>query len=295
MTAGRESPKDQRSRHRKPPKLRRITAIFRLRAALPLWAICAGVLSSPFAPALAGDLGRSQSDIDTERFLSSAEVVESEDVGEGITEPLRVTLRQDGVERQAIFKTVDREIDQVSRTTVLEPNFTDKYTYEVAAYRIDRLIGMGLVPATVLRTLEGEEGSLQLWIEDITTMDKALAEHGDAPIDNFDLLLERLMLTYVLDALIYNVDRNHTNILVDFEDDRFHPIDHSRAFRLHKKIPPMKDTEIKVPQKIAARLRVLDLATLEMAVGDLLDAGQVKAIDKRRQTLIKELEKRGLM
>ena len=243
----------------------------------------------------AGDFGRSQEDLAFEEFLSTAEIVHSQEVGEGITDPLRLTLRQGDQERQGIFKTVDRTIDQVSRTTGLEPKFTDKYVYEVAAYRIDRLIGMRLVPTTVLRTVDGDEGSLQLWIEDITTMDRALEIHGDSPMENVDLLLERLMLTYILDALIYNVDRNHTNILVDFENDRFYPIDHSRAFRLYKKIPPMRETEIEVPAEVASRLRQLDLETLQKVLGDLLELSQIKAVEKRRKVLIKELESRGLM
>jgi hypothetical protein len=257
--------------------------------------VCLGLPSQGIPELPASYFGRSQSDIELERFLAGADVISIEDVGEGITKPLRLTLRQNGVEHRAIFKTVDAVVNQMSRTNTWELKFTDKYVYEVAAYRIDRLVGMGLVPVTILRTVEGDEGSVQLWIENVTTMEDALAEHGDEPMDNPDLLLERLMLTYILDALIYNIDRNNTNILVDIANDRFYPIDHSRAFRLYKKIPPMNDTEIKVPSRIAARLREVDLAALQEAVGDLLDKGQVKAIDKRRQALIRELEIRDLM
>jgi hypothetical protein len=126
-------------------------------------------------------------------------------------------------------------------------------------------------------------------------MDKALEAQGDRPVENFDLLLERLMLTYILDALIYNVDRNNTNILIDVENDRFHPIDHSRAFRLLKKLPRMRDTEIRVPAEVARRLRELEPYALELTLSELLEPSQIKAVDKRRRLLVKELERRGLM
>ena len=257
--------------------------------------LCATITLSVPTSASTDDFGRSTEDLEIEAFLETAEIAATEEVGEGITKPLRLTLRKDGIERHAIFKTVDEEIDQITRTTGWEPKFTDKYAYEVAAYRTDRLVGIDLVPPTVLRTVDGAEGSLQLWIEDITTMEQELIAHGDSPMDNFDLLLERLMLTYVLDALIYNIDRNHTNILVDFASDRFYPIDHSRAFRLYKKLPPMRDSEIPIPEHIASRLRSLDLETFQAAIGEFLDPAQVKAVDKRRRTLIKEFQSRGLM
>jgi hypothetical protein len=271
------------------------TTRFTARAPTAAWLLFITFLVPLAAKASSEGFERSQSDIETEDFLATAEIVASEDVGEGITKPIRLTLRKDGVERHAIFKTVDEEINEISRTTGWEPKFTDKYVYEVAAYRIDRLAGINLVPVTVLRTIDGDEGSVQIWIEEITTMEQALIAHGDSPMDNFDLLLERLMLTYVLDALIYNIDRNHTNILVDFANDRFHPIDHSRAFRLYKKLPPMQDTEIPVPDRIASRIKSLDLETLQAALGELLEPSQIKAVDKRRKTLIKEFQQRGLM
>jgi hypothetical protein len=126
-------------------------------------------------------------------------------------------------------------------------------------------------------------------------MERALETHGNTPVEHFDLLLERMMLTYILDALIYNTDRNQGNILVDFSEDRFFPIDHSRAFRLHKKLLPMRETEIHIPEIVDRRLHDLDLETIRSALDELLEPSQIRAIDKRRRLLIKDFEKRGLM
>jgi hypothetical protein len=39
------------------------------------------------------------------------------------------------------------------------------YMREVAVFRVDRLLDFRLVPVTVMRTIDGEEGSVQRWVE----------------------------------------------------------------------------------------------------------------------------------
>ncbi len=251
----------------------------------------------------AGDetYGRSPTDLAMEDFLLHAEVVEIEDVGEGITEPRRLTLEQGGVRRRAIFKDIDQEIeDAMVHTNRFERGFSDKYVYEAAAYRVDRLVGIGLVPVTVIRTLHteagDETGSVQQWIDDATTLERAQAD-PDAEVGDFDLLVERLTLMYVLDALIYNVDRNPANILVGKVDpDVFHPIDHSRAFRPNANLPPESGgAGVPIPAPGAAALQAFDLDDLTALLGDLLDRDQIRTIAKRRDRLVKKLTKRGLL
>ncbi len=239
--------------------------------------------------------GRSPDDLKMEDFLLHAKIVQIEDVGEGITKPKRLTLERDGETHRAIFKNIDLEIDGTVRADRLERDFSDKYAYEVAAYRVDRLAGIGLVPVTVVRDVEGETGSVQLWIEDVITLEAAVND-PQAKVHDFDLLVERLGMMYVLDALIYNVDRNFGNVLVDLDRDVFHPIDHSRAFRLSAKPPPSahgKTDELKIPEQVDHLLRAIDLETLELLVGDLLKERQVRAIIKRRDRLVKMLDKRS--
>ena len=254
--------------------------------ALALW-------TAPAVQAADESYGRSAADLAMEDFLLHAEVVEIEDVGVGITEPKRLTLRRGDEEHRAIFKNVDVEVDGPIRADRWERDFSDKYTYEVAAYLLDRLTGIGLVPVTVEREVEGERGSVQLWIEDVITLDEAVND-PDAEVENYDLLVERLGLMYVLDVLIYNVDRNFSNVLVDLGRDVFHPIDHSRAFRLSPKPPPStrgKADQFDLPADVDQRLRSFDLATLQALVGDLLEDEQVQAILKRRDRLVKMLDK----
>lgn len=229
-----------------------------------------------------------------EEFLQTAEVVGIEDIGAGITHPRRVTLQKDGRQARAIFKTVDITSTELHYTNRLEQVFTDRYVYEVAAYRIDRMLGIGLVPVTVLRTIDGELGSVQLWIEDAMPMQDAF-DH-DLPIGDAELLLQRLMLMYLLDAMIYNIDRNFGNILVRPERDHLFLIDHSRCFRTAKKLPPLREERpIPVPERVARGLRELDLEALSAELDGLLKPQQIRAIEARRRLLLEELSHRGVL
>lgn len=233
-------------------------------------------------------------DAELEGFLREAEVVAVEDVGEGITEPKRVTLRRGDRTCRAIFKDIDVESNELALTNRFEMGFSDKYVYEIAAYRLDRLLDIGLVPVTVAREIEGREGSLQLWIEDATTLESA-AERN-LPIGDERLLLERLMSMYVLDQLIANVDRNFGNVLVRPERDELYLIDHSRAFRTTRDVaPPPEPATTPVDPAVARAVRALDREAVDGALGDLLSKRQRRSILDRRDELVELLEGMGLM
>ena len=240
------------------------------------------------------DLGGMSCEEKLSDFLRTAEVVAIEDIGEGITKPRRVTLKKGDRTCRAIFKTVDISTTDVAYTNRLESVFTDKYVYEVAAYRIDRLLGIGLVPVTVLREIDGELGSLQHWVEGCMKLQEAANQ--DLQINDMDLLMQRLMLMYVLDAMIYNIDRNFTNVLVRPDADELFLIDHSRAFRTKKKLPALKEERpIPVPASVADGLTSLDLATLETELDGLLSKRQIRAIESRRKLLVAELDALGVL
>ncbi len=254
---------------------------------------CAALAVGGATPEAPDAYGRSTADLAMEDFLENARIVRIEDVGEGITEPKRLTLERDGKTHRAIFKSIDVATGGISRADRVERGFSDRYAYEVAAYRLDRLAGINLVPVTIVRAVEGEVGSVQLWIEDVTTLRTAIQD-PNAKVRSTDLLVERLGLMFVLDALIYNVDRNFGNVLVDLERDVFYPIDHSRSFRLSPRPPKSNRAaveELQLPEHVDQRLREIDLEVLRELVGDLLEDNQVRAVIKRRDRLVKMLDK----
>lgn len=70
-----------------------------------------------------------------ERFLDDAEIVNSEPVGEGVTKPFKIFLEKDGAARKAIWKNPEGMLY----------SGRDSWKYEIAAYRLDRLLGLGMI------------------------------------------------------------------------------------------------------------------------------------------------------
>jgi len=237
---------------------------------------------------------KTPSDLAHEAFLLETEIVEIKDIGEGITKPRRLTLEGEELRCRAIFKDIDEESNQISYTKRFEMNFTDRYAYEVAAYRLDRWLGIGLVPVTVVREVEGTKGSVQAWIEKAMKMEDAIDQ--DLPIGDMERYFRRVLATHILDQLIYNIDRNSGNILVTPDDDGYYLIDHSRSFRANKKLLKQgEDWAKSVPPALLARLRALDLETLESLLRDLIEEKRITPILKRRDLMLRDLKKRGLI
>lgn len=232
---------------------------------------CAGtcllVLALAAGPALAA----------TPEALKEGTITAAEDLGVGVTFPLLLTLEYEGVSLRGVFKDIDLRVPH--RDDGPDPHIADRWKHEVAAFRIDRLIGLGLVPVTVVREREGREGSLQLWIEDAWT----LKESGrkEPP----ELRVSRRLF----DALVFNPDRNPGNMLVAREGPGMWLIDHSRAFRALPRLPAsLGDAPVEVPETLRAGLAALSRESLDREVGDLLAPEQIETLLARRDLLLEQ-------
>jgi hypothetical protein len=221
-------------------------------------------------------------------FLATAPVVAHERVGRGVGGVLRLRLERDGTALHAAFRTVQIERSS-TRSSASVPDrhlFRDDFTFELAAYRMSRLLGLDRVPPTAAREIDGRKGSLQLWIEDSTT-EADLIESGRATMDAARHLQRQTML--VFDNLIYNFDRHQNNMLYD-RDGRLWFIDHTRSF---KRLAELPDRErIAVCQRdLFERLRTIDEATLKSELQPYLGPLELKALFQRRKLLVEHFEK----
>lgn len=223
------------------------------------------------------------SDEEVEDFLRAADVVEEEVLEEGRNGTLKVLLERDGVRAHAAFRTVSfsRSNLQIGRWTFKE--FRDSHRYECAAYGLSRMLGLGRVPPAVPRTLAGREGSLQLWIEgarDETSEGFRPPEAGR--------WARQLWSMYLFDNLLFNIDRNSGNILVDSRYDLW-LIDHTRAFQLVPEL--LDDRVIRVERSVWERLGALNEYDLQRRLGEYLDTRELHALARRRELLVERIEK----
>jgi hypothetical protein len=154
----------------------------------------------------------------------------------------------------------------------------------LAAYRLDRALRLGLVPATVRRDVNGQAGILQAWPEPGATQtdvdQKSLRPNGWCP------LAPQFQLMYAFDALIGNEHRTRDRILYD-GSWMLLLTGHEQAFGTSKALP--RHLRAPVPQlgpEMRRRLAMLDKDALAQALGDLLDERERGAILARRDLLL---------
>lgn len=219
-----------------------------------------------------------------EQWLEQAEVVSTEELDTGITNPHRVTLRKDGVELRAVFKQLSTDFGIQNRSRAM--NESDRFEYELAAYKLDRLLGLDMVPVTVPRTIKSRRGVLQFWVDDSINLRK-MVEQKLQPTGWCDTEPQYNLMN-VFDVLIHNTDRTQENALFT-QEWMLVLIDHTRAFPTFSKNPVLLYRgEVQVPPALAARLMTLNREMLQEALGPYLHRWQIDALLKRRDQLLNE-------
>jgi hypothetical protein len=224
-----------------------------------------------------------------ETFLETAPVVEIGPLPSGVTRSLRVTLSDSDRTARAVWKTID-EHEPARRFGAgrVETQFSDSYKHEIAAYELDKLVGFGLVPPTVGRKLQGEQGSMQLWLEGTFT-ERERIKRGLEPRNpsQWNAQMHKVKLFH---RLTYNADyRNTKNILVD-SDFRIYVVDNSRAFRPHPRLFSEQSLR-RFSRAILERLRGLRRETVTTRLGPWLDQRQIEALLKRRDLIVELAER----
>lgn len=224
-----------------------------------------------------------------EKWLEQAEVVSIEALDAGVTKPQRVTLRKDGVELRAVFKRLAAGSGTMDRQQALDA--VERHEYEIAAYRLDRLLGLDMIPVTVPRTIDGRRGILQFWVDDSinlrTMLERKLQPEGWCDVE------PQYNLMNVFDVLVHNAGRTQENALFT-RDWMLVLIDHSLAFRAQLKQPRLLYLgELQLPPALAERLAALDATQLQQALGSWLNKRQIDAILKRRDQLLREYRARA--
>ncbi|MGB5511447.1 MAG: hypothetical protein WBM87_07035, partial [Woeseiaceae bacterium] len=155
----------------------------------------------------------------------------------------------------------------------------------VAAYRLDRLLGLDMVPVTVLRDVDGGEGSLQFITE--TSIDEsqrsASGRGGGAPC----ALPDQWAAMRVFDKLIYNEGRSQQRMLYDPATWTLMLMEHDRAFAARKGSPKyLRESPLEIAAGWQNALARLDDTVLEETLGDVLDKRRVRALGQRRDELL---------
>lgn len=228
-----------------------------------------------------------------EEFLKTAEIVSSQDIPEGVTKPIRLFLRKGNIERSGAWKNPKG----------MQKGYLEGWQYEIAAYEMDKLLELYMIPPTVERKFKGKPGSLQFWVESQFSELTVFEQKIGIPRSKFNNKENMKYLTRAFDSLIGNDDRTQQNILLT-KDWRTILIDHSRSFRSSKKytkklmygkkgLKKNGNRPIlfrRLPRAFVEKVKALNYDNIKNAVGPYLNDKEIKAILLRKELLLKEIE-----
>jgi hypothetical protein len=227
-----------------------------------------------------------------EDFLATAEIVGEEQMSSrrAVTSPWILTLKKSDVTNRSLWKNPEGRMG----------GFIEGWRFEIAAYRIDKLLGLDMVPPTVERRFRENRGSCQLWIENCLSLKDKEAQNVRQPSIKNIPLNRATYLQRMFDNLIANEDRHKGNILYT-ADWRMVLIDHSRSFRaggpFTKKLinsassPGAPKLMSELPRTIVEKLKGLTAETVKEAVREYLNDKEVEAILIRRDLILAEIDR----
>lgn len=219
-----------------------------------------------------------------EEFLSKGTITQVRDLGTGITRPQRATLKQGEVSHDAVFKSID--VLKQGATTLadgsVEVDFQDSWQTEIAAYALDRLIGLEMVPATVERRIGRDVGSLQWWVDSMMTEGDRVAQ-GLAPPD-LEAWNRQMFKVRLFDQMIANTDRHPKNMLVT-KDFGVRLIDHSRSFRPYREL---KNPELltRFSRSLLEGIQTLTRQNVKEHAGRYISNSQIDRLLQRRDAIV---------
>jgi hypothetical protein len=209
-----------------------------------------------------------------EDFLRTAPFERFEETTVGVTRPRHGFFATGGLAAGATVKNLPPR---------RQHGFFESYKSEIAAYKLDKLLQLEMVPPTVERPVDGEVMSIQLWVENTRTIKHVQEQrlHSPDPIAwNRDVYRQR-----VFDNLVANIDENAGNLLIDLAW-RIIKVDHSRCFVQDK----MPFDLTRIDRALFERIQALDHATLTREIGDYMEPGTIDSLLRRRDQMVRKFQ-----
>ena len=211
---------------------------------------------------------------DIEAFLRTTPIVKMDDLSVGVTHPRKATLPPGGPVQYLAWKAIPPGHYS---------GFWESYLSEIAAYELDKLLQLNMVPPTVEREYKGDKGAAVMWASPTKSF-RELGGKGapDAPPRYAAAWAKQIAQAKMFDNLINNLDPNLGNWLVDPAWNLI-LIDHTRAFTggSLKMIHDMTH----IDPDLWERMRALDEPTLHATIGKWLIRGGEKTIIERRNKM----------
>jgi hypothetical protein len=223
-------------------------------------------------------------DSEIERFLLNGTISNMRVLETGTTKPYRATLSDGKLTHDAQIQFVDEsKAEFKNKDGSVEKDFRDSYKFNIAAYRVDRLLEIGMTPVSVERVVDGKPAAVTWWIDDVAMTEM---ERRDKKIEapDFNSWTNQYHDMRVFDELIGNFDRNQGNLLIT-KDWKLWTIDHTRSFR---PVPDLREPKylVRCDHELLDRMRKLTESQVRQALQPYLDDRQIWALMSRRDKIV---------
>jgi len=223
-----------------------------------------------------------------EHFLLTARITNIRAGKGGITGTRRATLVDGAITHDAHIQTIDESKTRFEGANGTEINFRDTYKFNIAAYRLDKLLDLRMIPPSVERNVEGATAAVTWWVDDVLMEEGQRAKKGVEPPDG-DYWNNQMYIVRVFDQLISNTDRNLGNLLIT-KDWKLWMIDHTRAFRTRTTLLAPKNLT-RCDRVLLAAMKRLDEKELHRELDQYLRKAEITALLKRRDQIVAAFEK----
>ena len=202
-----------------------------------------------------------------EALLANAAIVSQKENESG--DQINLILRSGDVELAAVFVPA-------ARRGVLP---------DLAAYRLDRLIGLDMVPVTVAREVDGESGSVQFAPSRVMTETQRSEQEIGASA--WCPLRDQFQAMYIFDSLILNEGRNYERMLYSTDSFQLILVGHDNTLATGRDRPAyLREVPLEIGATWTEVLASLDEEELTEALEDVLDRRRIRALLRRRDELL---------
>jgi hypothetical protein len=158
---------------------------------------------------------------------------------------------------------------------------------ELAAYRLDRLIGLDMVPVTVARELDGKRGTLQFLPDN--ARDELYRSQAGQGGGAWCPLQRQWNSMYVFDLLIYNEGRAPTKMVYSPENWQLMLMQNDTVFGTGRGRPKyLAEAQLTLTSTWLDALTSISDDVLTENLSDVLSKRQISALGKRRDLLLEE-------
>jgi hypothetical protein len=226
-------------------------------------------------------------------FLKDAKVIRTGNTSKGVTAPKKLTLSDGNITHDAVFQAIDdhqtvMQLGGGGRQSSTELNFVDSYKYNIAAYELAELLGLGhMMPVYVERRWNGQVGSISWFVPTLMDESERLKKKVQPP--NPTEWNNQMYRMRVFSSLVRDTDRNLTNVLITHQW-KVMMIDFSRGFRLQPELLHQADLG-KIDRQLLEKLEALSKEDVSRVTKDYLTKRELDAMLVRRDLLVAHFKK----